>query len=171
MNHPELPQNIELDIPCGALGATHRHRTTHTRGLTHNAAAGRAERQGATMSEHDEQKALFEWAAWNQGHEPAPCLLFAIPNGGLRMPAVAGKLKAEGLKPGVPDVYLPVARLGYHGFWIEMKFGKNKTTIEQDVWLTALKAEGYMVDVSYGWQEAAHKIARYLGREPQEFGL
>lgn len=123
------------------------------------------------MSEHTEQCALFEWAAWNQGREPALCLLHAIPNGGKRDKAVAAKLQAEGVKPGVPDVYLPVARMGYHGFYIEMKFGKNTTTAAQDVWLTALKSEGYLVDVSYGWQEAAHKIIRYLGLEPKEFGL
>lgn len=123
------------------------------------------------MSEHTEQAALFEWAAWNQKHEPALCLLFAIPNGGARDARTGARMKREGQKAGVPDICLPIARMGYHGFWIELKHGRNKTSIEQEVWLTALAAEGYMVDVSYGWQEAAHKIARYLGREPQEFGL
>ena len=66
---------------------------------------------------------------------------------------------------------LPIARMGYHGFYIELKIGKNKTSVEQDGWLNALKVEGYLVDVSYGWQEAAHKIARYLGHDPMEFGL
>lgn len=123
------------------------------------------------MSEHTEQAALFEWAAWNQSKDAALNMLYAVPNGGKRDKATAARLKAEGVKAGVPDVFLPVARMGYHGFYLELKVGKNKTSIEQDVWLTALKAEGYMVDVSYGWQEAAHKIARYLGKEPQEFGL
>lgn len=123
------------------------------------------------MSEHTEQAALFEWAAWNQGKDAALNMLYAVPNGGKRDPVTAARLKAEGVKAGVPDIVLPVARMGYHGLYLEMKFGKNKTTVEQDVWLTALKAEGYAVDVSYGWQEAAHKIARYLGHEPQDFGL
>ena len=123
------------------------------------------------MSEHTEQAALFEWAAWNTPKAFELALLFAIPNGGKRDKVTAARLQSEGVRAGVPDVFLPVARMGYHGFWVEMKHGKNKTTTEQDVWLTALKAEGYAVDVSYGWQEAAHKIVRYLGREPQEFGL
>ena len=123
------------------------------------------------MSEHQEQCALFEWAAWNQSKDAALNMLYAVPNGGKRDKATAAKLKAEGVKAGVPDVFLPVARMGYHGFYIEMKVGKNKTSTEQDAWLEALKAEGYLVDVSYGWQEAAHKIARYLGHEPRDFGV
>jgi hypothetical protein len=123
------------------------------------------------MSEHTEQCALFEWAAWNQSKDAALNMLYAVPNGGKRDKATAAKLKAEGVKAGVPDVVLPVARMGYHGFYLELKIGKNKTSIEQDVWLTALKAEGYLVDVSYGWQEAAHKIARYLGHDPKELGV
>lgn len=123
------------------------------------------------MSEHTEQAALFEWAAWNQRWDAALNMLYAVPNGGKRDKATAAKLKAEGVKAGVPDVFLPVARMGYHGFYLELKVGKNKTSAEQDAWLNALASEGYLVDVSYGWQEAAHKIARYLGHEPKELGL
>src|SRR5262245_46077094 len=83
-------------------------------------------------SEHVEQVALFKWAARNQGREPLLCLLFAIPNGGKRDKVTAARLKAEGVKAGVPDICLPVARMGYYGFWIEMKVGKNKTTDDQD---------------------------------------
>ena len=36
------------------------------------------------MSEHDEQVALFEWAALREAEIPELALLFAIPNGGLR---------------------------------------------------------------------------------------
>lgn len=123
------------------------------------------------MSEHTEQAALFEWAAWNQSRDAALNMLYAVPNGGKRDKATAAKLKAEGVKAGVPDVVLPVARGGFHGCYIELKVGKNKTSAEQNAWLNALKAEGYFVDVSYGWQEAARNLARYLGHEPSELGL
>lgn len=123
------------------------------------------------MSEHDEQAALFEWAAWNQHRDAALNMLYAVPNGGKRDVVTAARLKAEGVKAGVPDVVLTVARNGYHGFYLELKVGKNKTSAEQDAWLAALAFQGYLVDVSYGWQEAAHKIARYLGHEPKELGL
>lgn len=123
------------------------------------------------MSEHTEQAALFEWAAWNQSKDAAFNMLYAVPNGGKRDKATAARLKSEGVKAGVPDIVLPVARNGYHGFYIEMKVGKNTTSKEQVIWLTALAAEGYCVDVSYGWQEAARKIAWYLGHDPKELGL
>jgi len=54
---------------------------------------------------------------------------------------------AEGVKRGVPDVFLPVARGGYHGLWIEMKYGKNKTTSNQKWWLNELKDQGYKTAV------------------------
>ena len=94
------------------------------------------------MSEHTEQAALFEWAAWNQSKDAALNMLYAVPNGGKRDKATAAKLKAEGVKAGVPDVVLPVGRIGYQGFYIELKVGKNTTSKDQVVWLTELAAEG-----------------------------
>lgn len=123
------------------------------------------------MSEHTEQAALFEWAAWNQSKDAALNMLYAVPNGGKRDIATAKKLKAEGVKAGVPDVFLPVARQGYHGFYIEMKVGKNKATPEQSVWLAALEAEGYLTAVAYTWHAAARALVAYLGRDAVEFGL
>ena len=80
------------------------------------------------MSEHDEQSAIFEWAALMQGAYPELGLLFAIPNGGKRDKATAGKLKAEGVKAGVPDMCLPVSNGKYHGLFIELKVGENNPT-------------------------------------------
>lgn len=74
-------------------------------------------------------------------------LIFAIPNGGHRHPAVAAKLKAEGVKPGVLDLLLPVARQGYHGYFIELKCGDNKPSQDQEEWIRKLRAEGYKCDV------------------------
>jgi hypothetical protein len=50
------------------------------------------------MSEHDHQAAFFTWASYQRF--PGIELLHAIPNGGARHKAVAGKLKAEGVKTG-----------------------------------------------------------------------
>ena len=62
------------------------------------------------MSEHHEQCALFAWLRlqWPDLDRVS----FAIPNGGHRHKAVAGKLKAEGVKAGVPDIFIayPIAR-------------------------------------------------------------
>ena len=74
-------------------------------------------------------------------------LIFAIPNGGQRHPAVAAKLKAEGVRAGVPDLMLPVARQGYCGLFIELKCNDNKPSEAQLDWIRNLRAEGYKCEV------------------------
>ena len=113
-------------------------------------------------SEHDEQVALFHWAAFHIGRYPELALLFAVPNGGKRDPATAVRLQREGVKPGVPDLCLPVARQGWHGLFIELKWGKNKTTDKQNEWLERLAEQGYLAVVCYGWNEAVDVIKDYL---------
>jgi hypothetical protein len=124
------------------------------------------------MSEHHEQAALFQWAAYNQPQYPQLALLFAIPNGaglnhqvsknGRRYSPEAAKLKTEGLKSGVPDVCLPCARGSYHGLYIELKYGRNTPSPQQRAWHTALREQGYRVDICYGWEPAAQTILDYL---------
>jgi len=97
--------------------------------------------------EHELQKACITWATLNQGQRPALKWLHAIPNGGARHFKVAAKLKAEGVKPGVPDLFLPVARGGFHGLYIELKIGKNNPSLHQLDWLDHLAVEGYSVHV------------------------
>ena len=115
--------------------------------------------------EHLEQRALFRWAAMHEARLPELGLLFAVPNGRKRTAAEAGKLKAEGVKSGVPDVWLPVPRQGYHGLVIEMKApGKLANTSEaQDRWIERLQDQGWCVGVCDRWQHAWNLLARYLG--------
>ena len=114
------------------------------------------------MSEHQEQAALFEWAAIKSRQIPELAYLYAVPNGGFRHKATAAKLKAEGVKRGVPDVALPVARGPYHGCWIEMKYGKNKPTSSQERWMEFLRGQGHYVTVCYSWEEASRELMDYL---------
>jgi len=112
--------------------------------------------------EHQDQKALIQWVAYNLNKYPELSLLFAIPNGGQRHRAVAAKLKAEGVRAGVPDLCLPVARMGYNSLYIEMKVKPNKPTKKQLEWHTALREQGHKVEVCYGWQEAQGVLEDYL---------
>lgn len=112
--------------------------------------------------EHEEQVKLFQWAAANIGKYPELEYLYAVPNGGHRHKAVAGRLKAEGARAGVPDVALPVRRGRYSGLHIEMKWGKNKTTTEQNKWLTFLATQGRWVAVCYSFEDAQKLIIHYL---------
>ena len=67
-------------------------------------------------TEADEQIALFEWAALQSGRFPELALLYHVPNGGSRNKIEAARLRAQGVKSGVPDLCLPVARGGNSGF-------------------------------------------------------
>lgn len=112
--------------------------------------------------EADEQKKLFRWADFMKTEYPELDMMFHIPNGGSRNKLEAANLKKQGVRAGVPDICLPVARGGYHGLFIELKFGKNKTTAKQDEWLSKLNEKGYAVAVCYGCKKAQDKILKYL---------
>lgn len=108
------------------------------------------------------QETLFSWAQYQYAKYPELTLLYHIPNGGKRDARTAANLKRQGVKAGVPDLHLPVARGGYHGLYIELKVGKNKTTQLQNKWLDDLGKQGYLAIVCYGWQEAAEQLINYL---------
>lgn len=112
--------------------------------------------------ESSEQISLFEWCEYSRGRYPQLALLFHVPNGGYRSATTAGRMKAEGVKAGVPDLCLPVAKGGYHGLFVEMKAGQNKPTALQEKWLSDLDREGFFTAVCYGWEEAAGVLASYL---------
>lgn len=117
-------------------------------------------------TEHQEQVKLFTWARDHEATDPALKLLFAVPNftGKLgRWTAKHGaRLKAEGRKPGVPDVWLPVPRGQYHGLVIELKAGRNRPTHHQVEWLSSLNLVGWYTAVIYGAEAAQCTILEYL---------
>lgn len=114
-------------------------------------------------TEGEEQATLFSWAAMKSGRRPELRLLFHIPNGGERRKTEAMRFKAEGVKAGVPDLFLPVARGPWHGLFIEMKRQKGgKISDSQKKWLAALVSQGYLAEVCYGWKDAAALIEDYL---------
>lgn len=115
--------------------------------------------------ESEEQTWLFKWAQDISALKwPELELMYHIPNGGSRNKIEAARLKSQGVKKGVPDVFLPVARGGYHGLYIEMKRKKGSVVSQdQKYYISALRAQGYRVDVCKGFQEAANTIEEYLG--------
>lgn len=112
--------------------------------------------------EENEQIVLFRWAEFSASQYPELELLYHIPNEGKRSAVTGARLKAQGLKSGVPDVCLPTAHGGYIGLYIEMKVKPNKPTENQKRWLRALREAGHMVAVCYGFEEARNLIEEYL---------
>lgn len=100
--------------------------------------------------EHREQVKLVRWF---ELQFPAVRLL-AIPNGGNRNIVTAKKLKAEGVRRGVPDLQVPEWNL-----WIEMKNTKGgRISPEQKQWIEYLRAIGHTVFVCAGFHEARRMI-------------
>lgn len=113
--------------------------------------------------ESAEQRTLFEWARRMEGKWPELKLLYHIPNEGKRSARTGARMKAEGLRTGVPDVCLPVARGDHHGLYIELKRRKNsRVTPEQLEWIADLVAQGYVAAVCRGCDEAIELIEGYL---------
>lgn len=108
------------------------------------------------MAELDEQINLVTWCRM-QG---VP--IIHIPNEGKRSQYVGRQLVAAGLAKGFPDLFLPIARGGYHGLMVEMKFGTGKLTEEQKDWLRFLKGEGYATYVAYSFEEGRDAVTMYL---------
>lgn len=124
-------------------------------------------------TEHANQVALFMWASLpeQQSKFPELKLMFAIPNGGERNKVVATRLKAEGVKSGVPDIFLPVPRHGRAGLFIELKRpksdgkAKGRASDKQSDWATNLQNQNFGVFLAEGWKAARDVIILYLSKE------
>lgn len=127
------------------------------------------------LSEHAEQSLLISWwLHWAPAHGIEINSLFAIPNAAKRSFSLAAWLKAEGLRAGVPDLFLakpamvPGSRLlALHGLFIEMKSRHGKVTPGQADYRELLECSGYQVSVCHGCEQAIAVIEAYLGLSEQ----
>lgn len=116
-----------------------------------------------------EQCALMQWAriTRHNGGMIADWLI-AIPNGGKRNASEAARMKKQGVKAGVSDLFLALPSKQFHGLWIEMKAPKTnaspagKPTQVQLDWLDRMAAAGYAAQLCFGWQAAKDAITEYL---------
>jgi len=115
------------------------------------------------FTEEQIQVDLFNWARYHEAQYPELGLLFHVPNGGRRSRLTGAKLKAMGVKAGVPDVCLPVPRQGYGSLWIELKGPRGRLQESQKVWYEALTLANNRVLLCRSWLEAADAILEYLG--------
>lgn len=86
-------------------------------------------------------------------------MIAAIPNGQYR----PGQRMEPGLRPGFPDLILPIARHGRNGLALELKVGNNKCSAEQLRWHRDLRVRNWAVEVIYDDpQRAIDLITWYL---------
>jgi hypothetical protein len=120
--------------------------------------------------EHSIQSKVVRWASWNIKNYPDLDLLMAFPNerrGGTklsRMKEISYFLE-EGLKPGAPDLFLSVAKHGYHGFYLETKTPTGKLSKEQRRVSKLLVQQGYKYAMYRTAEKGIELISEYLGIE------
>lgn len=111
-------------------------------------------------------------ATINNNNKPLPMLhwLHAIKNqekgtSDQRTNAIRGGAnKAEGVKPGVADVFLPYPMQSHHGLYIEMKKPKKGVIGDkQEEFRNYCLSVGYAHYYCYTWQEGVAAICEYLG--------
>lgn len=115
-------------------------------------------------AEHHLQTQSVAWFGWQ--YPTLADLLFAIPNGGKRSKATAGKLKAEGVRAGVADLFLSVARQGCHGLYIEMKTATGAQRTSQRRFQQRVTTEGYAYVIARSLEEFQRHVHAYLATPP-----
>lgn len=122
------------------------------------------QRKQVKILEHDLQKQFFnvcrfhaevhkDWRYEN---------IFATPNQAPRSFAQANYMRAEGLRAGVPDVFVAVPCGGHPGLWIEFKCPGKKQTEAQEQWFQRLRKAGYLCEVVYSAIEANELVNNYF---------
>jgi len=112
--------------------------------------------------EDDEQQALFDWALF----QPKLDNMFAIPNGGKRNKREAARLRRQGVKAGVYDIFLPYPTGKYPGLFIEMKRrkvdGSSSISPKQRLFGMDMEKQGYKCVICYGADQAIKVIKEYV---------
>ena len=125
------------------------------------------------LTEHQHQAIVITWFDEFCTITPEFAHLYgklaSVPNGAFlagnagRRAAQMNKLKAEGLRPGYPDLQLLWPCGSYHGLLIEMKKNQKSTPREnQEEWLDFFCRAGYFATVCVGHTEAEDVIKWYL---------
>lgn len=109
-------------------------------------------------SEEREQMLFIQWFKRNHPN----ILIFHIPNGGYRRPSEAARLKAMGVVPGIPDLFIPEWRL-----FIEMKRTKGgKLSDVQKSVIKHLQCVNYSVILAHGHKQAIEQVTNFLKDKP-----
>jgi hypothetical protein len=126
-----------------------------------------------------EQERFFQWV-----HHKFPeleNLIFAIPNGGSRSKKAikardgstkyisieGARLKRQGVKAGILDVFISIASSPYHGAYIEFKSPSIKNPLsalstEQKRFKKLAEENGYLVIVVNTFEDAKNRVLEYL---------
>ena len=116
------------------------------------------------MAKNEEDRlccALFKH--WWKTYPQHRLSLTHIPNGGKRSKFQAGLFQNMGVRPGVSDYFIGVRRGNYPCLWLEVKREKGgRVEPEQITWLQAMREQGHMGIVGFGYEECLFIIDHYM---------
>ena len=115
------------------------------------------------------QTQVVEWSRWafkaNPARYPHLDMLHCSLNG-VKLSGTQAKIaKGQGMLSGVPDLFLPVPKNGFHGLFIEMKSDKGRVTENQHWFLTNAESLSYKTVICYSAKEAISAIQAYYDEE------
>ena len=89
----------------------------------------------------------------------------ASQNGVPHKPQTVAKAIVMGQSKGEPDLFIAKPNKKYHGLYLELKYGKNKTSKEQDIIILKLQELGYYVGIAYNFEDSKLIIDNYLANK------
>ncbi len=146
----------------------HNSQTTRKRGGGPKTIAGRQSiRRGqrrrwqrVAMSEHNLQRAVFVHL---NTRRQSGVFAFAVPNGGARDAKTGARLKAEGVKPGVPDIALLINGAPH---FLELKTERGYLTAAQKRVREEIEAAGGQWAVAKGLDDALATLEHWGAIKP-----
>jgi len=112
------------------------------------------------QDEHNLQVAICKWLNYTQDF-----YFFAIANGGLRHRLVAIKLKMEGVKSGVADMFWMISNENWKGLFVEVKIEKGKQSLTQKDFEAVAIKHGYYYAVVTSIDDCISLINRFRKNE------
>jgi len=112
------------------------------------------------QDEHLLQVAICKWLNLTQDF-----YFFAIANGGLRHRLVAIKLKMEGVKSGVADMFWMVSNDNWKGLFVEVKIEKGKQSQSQKEFEAIAIKHGYYYAIVRSINDCISLIYRFRKNE------
>ncbi|MFA5630328.1 MAG: VRR-NUC domain-containing protein [Porticoccaceae bacterium] len=125
-------------------------------------------RKPAGRREEVEQARVVQWSHLPSVRAQMPQLrwLHHSPNGGKRDAFTGGQMKAMGVKPGFPDLILPVKSGPFPGLVIEMKDDKGRESPVQMEWRDHFIEQGWRYHLARSAEEVRQVLCRYLWVDP-----
>jgi len=114
--------------------------------------------QNRQATESHEQRLLVEWLRL-QGIG-----FFAVPNSARRDARNAARLKAEGMRAGVPDLIFTRRFANGQPVALELKTKKGRLSNSQREVIREMESEGWIVLVAFGLEDAVKKVRDTFGR-------